>query len=64
MGIDERVREDLLAGARGAPQLTETTLEQIDTIFKLVTPSHEETDVPFKVSTRPPAWLGKETSCC
>ncbi|KAF0295216.1 Caprin-1 [Amphibalanus amphitrite] len=48
MGIDDRVREDLLSGARGAPQLSDAALQQIDTIFKLVTPSREDTDVPFK----------------
>ncbi|XP_037071273.1 caprin-1-like [Pollicipes pollicipes] len=46
--VDDRVREDLLAGRRGAPQLTEADLKQLDTIFKLVTPSRDEADVPIK----------------
>lgn len=51
MNIDERVRVALLAGSDGAPQLTEAQLQQIDAIYKLVTPSREE-ELPIQVSRR------------
>ena len=48
MSIDERVRADLLAGRGLAEPLTEANLQQIDNVYKLVTPNHEQ-EQPIKV---------------
>ena len=40
MGTDT-VREDFKAGRNGAVELTDTHLEQLDQIYKLVSPSRE-----------------------
>jgi len=40
-GLCDEVRPDLLAGSRGAPQLSEEQLTQLDELYKLVQPSRE-----------------------
>ena len=41
LGTDS-VREDFTAGTNGATQLSETHLEQLDKLYKLVSPSRED----------------------